>query len=155
LIPDLLGYTPMHLAAASGTLDQLPASRLVPELLMAPDEYNRTPLHIAADQKHLAQIPGRCFTKATLSARDVQGTAVLADIVSGFWCDSGFYPGDIPEPLLVELYGPIIRPTIRDIQTLPYSRPPSMSAGLQTWLTGIQKAFLKQSTSGKKPVLAI
>ena len=93
------GDTPLHRAAKTGRISEIPRHLLQTELFLiknydAQNKHHRTPLHIAAMYGHFDKIPFEFLTTETLAALDIYGKTPLHEAAASGHADK------IPEELL-------------------------------------------------------
>ena len=106
------GNTPLHRAAKSGNIYEIPKHLLRTELFLVKNcdwqnTPHRTPLHVAAMYGHLDQVPLEFLTKETLSVLDKYGRTPLHEAAASGHADR--IPTEVLTPELLstpeELYG--------------------------------------------------
>lgn len=71
------GDTPLHRAAKTGRIHDIPSDLLKAELFMAKNHVGRTPVHFAAKYGHLDKIPLEFLTKESVTVFDKYGETPL------------------------------------------------------------------------------
>ena len=76
-IPNSLGATVFHIAAAKGVLNHMPVGFLTESNMLKPDWEGSSVFHVAAQNGHIDQIPKELLTEQNMLRSDSNGDTVL------------------------------------------------------------------------------